>query len=167
MDYETEQKTEQSSGEILIRQAGIFDWEDAITLAWRTFLKFEADDYGTSGIKSFRKFLADNALKRMFLLGKYTMFVAAEDQKIIGMISLRNENHISLLFVDENYHHKGIGRALIRHTEQYLREELHLNSITVDAAPYAIEFYHKLHYRDTQPERCLDGIRFTSMMKEI
>jgi len=167
MDYEIEKMSEKSREEIIIRQARIFDWEEAITLAWRTFLKFEANDYGTSGIRSFRKFLADTTLRRMFLLGKYTMFIAVAGGRIVGMISLRSENHISLLFVEEKYHRKGIGGALIRHAEEYLHEELQMRTITVDAAPYAVEFYHKLNYKDTQPERCMDGIRFTSMVKEI
>ncbi len=41
---------------IQIRRANIYDWDEAIALAWKTFLKFEAKDYGQEGIDSFREF---------------------------------------------------------------------------------------------------------------
>ena len=87
--------------EIVIRKAVMADWEETMAMTWRTFLKFEAKDYGMEGVDSFRNFISDPLLRRMFLLGTYHMFVATYHEKIIGMVSLRNENHISLLFVDE------------------------------------------------------------------
>lgn len=36
---------------IEIRQANIYDWDEAMALAWRTFLKFEAKDYGPEGVQ--------------------------------------------------------------------------------------------------------------------
>ena len=99
--------------EIVIRKAVMADWEETMAMTWRTFLKFEAKDYGMEGVDSFRNFISDPLLRRMFLLGTYHMFVATYHEKIVGMVSLRNENHISLLFVDEMYHKRGIGRRLI------------------------------------------------------
>ena len=58
-----------SENNIKIRQANIYDWDEAIALAWRTFLRFEAKDYGQEGVDSFRDFLSDSLLRRMFLMG--------------------------------------------------------------------------------------------------
>ena len=102
-----------SENNIKIRQANIYDWDEAIALAWRTFLRFEAKDYGQEGVDSFRDFLSDSLLRRMFLMGDYPVFIALDGDKQTGMISLRNKKHISLLFVEEGHHHRGIGRRLI------------------------------------------------------
>lgn len=80
-----------------IRFAHKEDWEDAMGLAWKTFLEFEAGDYAPEGIRSFEDFISDTGLKRMFLSGDYQMMVACSKGRMVGMITLRNETHISLL----------------------------------------------------------------------
>ena len=107
-----------------IRFARVEEWEDAMGLAWKTFLEFEAEEYGPVGIRNFEDFITDNALKRMFVMGKYQMIVAYAADKMVGMITLRNEMHISLLFVDKQFHRRGIGRALIRSMADYVRDEI-------------------------------------------
>ncbi|MCR5717385.1 MAG: GNAT family N-acetyltransferase [Lachnospiraceae bacterium] len=147
-----------------IRRGHVDDWDAATELAWITFLRFEAADYGEEGTTSFRNFLSDALLRRMFLMGEYLLFVATIDEHIVGMITLRNTNHISLLFVDEAYHHRGIGTALIEYACEYLRGE-HQWKITIDAAPYAVDFYHRLGFRDMSEEKLAEGIRYTPMSK--
>lgn len=138
-------------------------WEDAMSLAWKTFLEFEADDYSPEGIRSFEDFITDTGLKRMFLVGAYQMITACRDGKMVGMITLRNEMHISLLFVDKEYHRQGIGRTLIEHMAAYVRDELGKSRITVNASPYGVPFYHRVGFRDLGAERCQDGIIYTPM----
>lgn len=146
-----------------IRSAYRDEWDDAMALAWKTFLKFEADDYSSEGIKHFEDFITDTTLHRMFIMGVYQMFVALEQEKIVGMITLRNNSHISLLFVDENYHRQGIGRALIEYLREYLLSEAGISKVTVNAAPYGVAFYHRLGFTDIRPEEEKDGIKYTPM----
>ncbi|MCI9464829.1 MAG: GNAT family N-acetyltransferase [Lachnospiraceae bacterium] len=134
-----------------------------MALAWRTFLRFEADIYTAEGIRHFEDFITDTTLHRMFLLGAYQMFVALDHNRIVGMITLRNASHISLLFVDEKYHRQGIGRALIEYLREYLLSEAGVDRVTVNAAPYGVAFYHKLGFRDLRPEEEKDGIKYTPM----
>lgn len=138
-------------------------WEEAMGLAWKTFLEFEAEDYSLEGIRSFEDFITDTNLKRMFDAGAYQMMTVSRNNRMIGMITLRNEMHISLLFVDKNYHRRGIGRALIKCMAAYVRNELGKNRLTVNASPYGVPFYHRIGFRDLGPERCQDGILYTPM----
>ena len=85
----------------------------------------------------------------------------------MGMISLRNNSHISLLFVDKHYHKRGIGRALIVSLSEYVKTEIGQNRITVNASPYGVDFYHRLGFRDIEPEKQQDGIIFTPMFLNI
>ena len=91
------------------------------------------------------------------------MFVAVADGKIVGMITLRDSTHISLLFVDERYHRRGIGRALLEYLKDYMRQEMGECRVTVNASPYGVEFYHRLGFRDLRPEEKKDGIIYTPM----
>lgn len=151
-----------------VRAAYRNEWQEAIALAWRTFLKFEAPDYPQQGITSFREFITDTTLYRMFVIGNYQMFVATTDNKIIGMLTLRSINHISLLFVDELYHNKGVARELIRKACEFLKQEVgNMNTITVNSSPYAVGFYHKVGFCNIGEETMKDGIIYTPMKKEI
>ena len=143
------------------------DWEPAMKLAWETFLIFEAQEYSEEGIESFRDFISDQWLKNMFLKGEYQMFTAFDEEKLIGFISVRNRSHISLLFVDKAYHRKGVGRRLIQKMGKYLITEVGVDYMTVDSAPYATEFYHKLGFWDLAPRQEKKGIIYTSMKKNL
>ena len=149
-----------------VRMAYRDDWDDAMALAWKTFMEFEAKDYTKEGIESFKDFVTDSVLKRMFEMGAYQLFVAVDNLgKVFVMISLRSETHISLVFVDSNYHYKGVGRALMNELWDYVIKEEGYRRVTVNAAPYAIGFYHKLGFKDTGREEMRDGIIYTPMEK--
>ncbi len=146
-----------------IRSAYREEWQDAMALAWKTFLRFEADVYTSEGVENFRKFITDSTLYRMFVMGAYQLFVAVDHGKVIGMITLRDSAHISLLFVDEMYHRQGIGRALIKYLTEYLLSEVGAFRVTVNSSPYGVGFYHKLGFKDIRCEEKKDGIIYTPM----
>lgn len=146
-----------------VRSAYRNEWQDAMALAWKTFLRFEADVYSPEGVRNFENFITDSMLYRMFVMGTYQLFVALDRDKIVGMITLRDSTHISLLFVDEAYHRQGIGRSLVKYLTDYLVAEVGADRVTVNSSPYGIAFYHKLGFRDIRPEVVRDGIIFTPM----
>ena len=45
-----------------IRSAYRDEWDDAMALAWKTFMQFEADVYTAEGIRSFEDFITDTTL---------------------------------------------------------------------------------------------------------
>lgn len=146
-----------------IRSAYRDEWQDAMALAWKTFLQFEADVYTSEGVRNFEKFITDSTLYRMFVKGEYQLFIALDQRKIVGMITLRDSTHISLLFVDAAYHRKGIGRALIKYLTDYLLTEVGAGRVTVNASPYGVGFYHRIGFRDLSTEEVRDGIIYTPM----
>lgn len=152
---------------ITYRAAYRSEWDICMDLAWRTFLKYEAPEYSDEGISNFKAFVYDDVLKNMFHNGSYQLFVAVKDGVIIGIISLRDNNHISLLFVESKHHRQGVGRGLINKLAEYLYTEMGQTSMTVNAAPYGVEFYHKVGFEDTGEEQESAGIRFTPMVLYI
>lgn len=148
-----------------IRWARVEEWEPAIKMIWRTFLKFEASDYSEEGIQNFLDFITDEKLFHSFLRGDYQMLVALDKDRVVGAASVRNRNHLSLLFVDEAYHRQGIGRRLLECFCRYLRTEVGEHYMSLNAAPYAVNFYRRVGFREVRPEEEVGGIRVTSMEK--
>ena len=147
----------------MVRCAYHSDWDGAMKLAWDTFVRFDAPDFSQEGINNFRNFVNDDMLRKMLLAGHYQLFVSVDSAKIVGMLSLREKKHISLLFVDEYYHHHGIASALIAFVKRYAATEEGVEKLTVNASPYAIGFYHKRGFKDADVETVSDGIRYTPM----
>lgn len=148
-----------------VRWAGVEQWTPAMDMIWKTFLKFEGQVYSPEGIQNFLDFITDEDLVKDFLLGKYLMLIALDGEKVIGAATVRDRNHLSLLFVDERYHHKGVGRALMDTLCTYLKNEKGENSMTLKSAPYAVGFYERIGFLPTGPEEHYSGIRVTPMEK--
>lgn len=148
-----------------VRWAKKEEWKNAMIMTWKTFMAFEGKEYSAEGIRNFFDFITDDDLYRAFLAGTYQMAVALDDDRIIGVGSVRNCNHLSLLFVDEEYHHRGVGRGLMEYLCNYIKLEEGERFMSLKAAPYAVEFYKKLGFRVVRPEEEYSGIRVTSMEK--
>ena len=149
--------------DIVIRPARADEWDEAMELAFRVFLKYESRDYGREGTEAFAEFVTDPMLKRAFETGHYQVFLALIGDELVGIAGIRNGNHISLLFVDGAHHRQGIGTRLIDRTEAYLKQNTQFSKMTVNSAPYAKEFYHKKGFTDCGELTYKDGIQYIPM----
>lgn len=150
--------------ELLIRPLYKSEWEEAMQLAWNTFILFDAPDYTREGINSFKNFIKDPILKTLFVEGKYKTLAAFHNGLMVGILGVRNETHISLLFVDSDYHRQGIGAKLLNMMFDVTSKEYGKREMTVNASPYAVGFYHKIGFLDTDVEQTTEGIRYTPMI---
>lgn len=148
-----------------IRWAREEEWSPAMKMIWRTFLKFEGKEYTREGIKNFFDFITDDDLHAAFLRGEYRLMVALDGETVIGAGSIRSRNHLSLLFVEEAYHRRGVGSAILMKLCDFLEKEAGERFMSLKAAPYAVDFYRKLGFMVIRPEEEYSGIRVTSMEK--
>lgn len=153
--------------ELEYRWAKKEEWSKAMTMVWKTFITFEGKEYSREGIKNFFEFITDDRLFQAFLRGSYQMLIALEGEEIVGVATVRNGHHLSLLFVEEEHQHRGIGRELLRLFCNYLEEEAGEELMTLKAAPSAVSFYRGLGYRVMGPEEDYDGVRVISMEKRF
>ena len=144
-----------------IRWAEDEDWSPAMRMIWETFLKYEGEDYTKEGIHNFFRFITDEAFQR----GEYKLLLALDGRRIIGAASLRNIHQLSLLFVDEEYHRQGVGRTLLETLSSYLISEQGERYMSLNASPYAVEFYRKCGFRAIRKEEYYAGIVVTPMEK--
>ncbi len=138
------------------------EFEEAIELSWKTFEQFQAPDYTQEGIKSFLNFIYDPQLKQHYLLGEHKIWGCFMEEKLVGVIAVREPCHISLLFVDSGYHDQKIGRDLVDTVLQYAKET-GMEKVTLHSAPYALDFYRHMGFVDTDCEQTVDGVIFTPM----
>ncbi len=131
---------------------------NAINLIWETFLQFEAPEYSVEGIQSFRNFIEDKEI-----IQTVEFWGAYDSKELKGVIATNdNRKHICCFFVKAQYHRQGIGKKLW----EYLCKNSHSKTITVNSSPYAVPFYHKLGFIDTDIEQQSDGIKYTPMRFE-
>ena len=147
---------------IIIAPAREDEWESAMEVAWRTFLKFEAPVYTQEGTDHFLEFISGEQLYKMFLCGEFKVMVARDGERVIGVVALRAGCHVSLLFVDEKYHRQGIARRLVSALQSNYLAEGNVQ-LTVNAAPYAVGFYEKLGFIKTDDMKTADGITYLPM----
>lgn len=134
----------------------------ALTLVWDVFTEFEAPDYTPQGVETFRRFIAPETFVAQYRSRAIRTWGAFRDKKLVGVLATRNGNHISLLFVDKDFHRQGIARALLLRVYDHCRT-FPTTKITVNSSPYAVEAYRRLGFAASDTERTVDGIRFTPM----
>lgn len=139
------------------------DIKNALDLVWAVFKEFEAPDYSTEGIEEFRKFISYSSMVEKFNKGELYFWGCIDNDDLTGVIATRGVNHICMLFVNEEYHRKGIARSLFETVEKACESQNNIDKITVNSSPYAIEVYHRLGFLDTDKEQTVNGIRFTPM----
>jgi len=149
----------------VIRWAKREEWDATMDMVWKTFLKYDGGDCSQEGIQSFRNFITDERLKQAFLEGKYQLLLALYGERVIGAGSLRAINHLSLLFVDGEWHRKGVGRALVETLCDYLKNELGERYVSLQASPFAVGFYKKLGFTQIKTQSDTPGVPVVPMEK--
>ncbi len=89
-------------------------------------------------------------------------------EKIVGMIEIRNDNHISLFFVEEEFQGKGIGKAIFRKALKVcLSKKLDMSEMSVNSAPSSLPIYQRFGFEQTGPEQVHKGMRYIPMVLKI
>lgn len=130
----------------------------------RVFDEFVAPDFSPAGVDEFLKYIQPGALRERSETDHFTL-VAMLAEMLVGVIEIRNHNHVSLYFVDEAHIGKGIGKALWHQALAVCRRDnAGLTHISVNSSSYAVPIYEKLGFEQTQAEQVVHGIRFVPMV---
>ncbi len=137
--------------------------ESVCQLVDAVFQRFEAPDYSAKGIAEFAKYNTPGAMAQR-IADNHRALLAISGEQIIGVIELRNLQHISLFFVKEQYQGKKIGRALWEQAYQIcIKANPSFQQITVNSSPYAVSIYERLGFSRTGPDQMKSGIRYVPM----
>lgn len=137
---------------------------ETLGLVRKVFDEFEAPYYSEEGITSFYKFIDINNMSEQYSNGSLYFYGCFINDMIVGMIAVKDFVHISLLFVDKQYHRQGIAKKLFNVVLKLCMEKNpSLDAITVNSSPYAVDVYHKFGFFDVSSEQVVDGIGFVPM----
>ena len=128
--------------------------QNAIELIWEVFLRFEAPEYSQEGINHFRASLDDK--ERTNSLKWYGAF---DNENLVGVITMREPQHIGGFFVKANCQGKGFGRMLF----ESMKADYKKQEFTVNSSLYAVKIYEHLGFVATDTQQTVNGIRFTPM----
>ncbi|MFB6342021.1 GNAT family N-acetyltransferase [Saccharicrinis sp. FJH62] len=141
--------------------------KDISKLVGKVYDEYVAPDYTEKGNRFFYDWIepekiADRQVEQSNLL------VATNNTRIIGMIEIRENRNISLLFVDQNYHGKGIARELYKAAlEICCSRDKQLNKFYVHASPFSIPVYERLGFKATGKMQEEHGIKYLPMEMDL
>ncbi len=144
------------------RQLAFEEIDSATALAEKVFMEFEAPEYSQEGINSFLNFIYSQQFKDYFINSDNIFLGCFDGFKLVGIMAMRSESHVSLAFVDKDYHRRGIATKLFKLAFAKSKEK-GVSEITLNSSPYAVPFYHFLGFYDLDTEQLTDGIRYIPM----
>lgn len=140
-----------------IRQLNKKEYGDAIELSLQVFMECGTNDFDNNGLNAFKEFIYSESL-----MNELAIFGVFDDNELIGIIGTKNKGqHISLFFVNPQYHRKGIGRLLF----DYAYSNQTVAQITVNSSSLAVRFYENLGFTKATEEQVTNGLRYTPMIK--
>jgi GNAT superfamily N-acetyltransferase len=145
---------------VTVRRASAAEAEAIAALVLDCFEAHIAPHYEERGRESFRAF-AHPALLRARLEGDSRGWVAVAGQRLVGFLE-RREEHVVMLFAARGHERRGIGRRLLARALAGVAGE-----VTLNAAPGAVEAYHRLGFCPAGPPFEEDGLRALPMVRTL
>ena len=131
-------------------------YSEATELIWQVFQIFEVPDFPKEGVIEYKRILDKTEREK-----DITFYTAMENDTVVGVLGMRENNHIGYFYVKESHHKRGIGKMLFT---KILQE--YSGSITVNACPYGVPIYERLGFIKTDTKQNKNGIIFTPMRYE-
>ena len=132
-----------------------------------SFGEFIGPEYSREGVDEFRKYVQPEALQQRSR-ADHSVLVATANDRIAGVIEIRQNDHVSLLFVDKALHRRGIAKELVQRAMAIMRQaKPELERVSVNSTRYGVAAYEKLGFRRTGPERAVNGIVFIPMVPRL
>jgi len=139
--------------------------EKVCSLVEKIFNEFVAPDYDREGVDEFFKYANPAALAGRAGKDQFVM-VAEQGPDLVGIIEMRNCDHIAMLFV--SHRERGIARGLIgRAVGECRKRQPDVKRITVNSSPFAEPVYSWMGFRATGSIQKKNGIIFIPMTCDL
>jgi GNAT superfamily N-acetyltransferase len=153
----------------MIKEVAEKDILKALELVNRVFAEFVAIDYSEQGKVAFESYL-ENKLQEVttsLKSGDKKLWAYYKEDEILGVIAAQSTSHISLMFVDKQYHRQGIARKLLNIAIDWFKKNEGVSCITVNSSPYAVKAYEHLGFIKKEDQQEKDGIIYVPMARTL
>jgi ribosomal protein S18 acetylase RimI-like enzyme len=138
---------------------------DAVArLVREVFDEHVAPDFEPEGIAEMYAYISAAAIAER--AQTYSTLVAWEGPTVIGVIEVRNAEHVSMLFVRTLHMGRGIAAALMAHAQAICRAAGGA-AMTVNSSLYAQGFYERMGYAACSEPQRYHGFVFVPMEKQL
>jgi predicted GNAT family N-acyltransferase len=125
-------------------------------------------DYSEEGNIEFKKYITPQSIFDRINDKTRKLYIARNNNDIIGVLETKNKDHISLLFVKKEFHGRGIAKKLFqKYLESFKNDNFWKESITVNSSFYAEKIYSKMGFIETNDMQEKNGIKCIPMAYKI
>ena len=131
------------------------------------FFESIANLYDNMGREVFLEYIHPIALQERFEEGqRFSQYVVIRQEVLLGWMEVRDDSHISMLFVHKDYQRRGIGKNLIQIA---IDNAIHTNNqaLTLNSSPNSIEAYLTLGFTLLSDLSMINGVKFYEMKKDL
>ena len=130
-------------------------YKEACDLIWQVFQIYEVPDFPPEGVIEYKRIIDETEKLKNIIF-----YTAMENDTVIGVLGMRENNHIGYFYVSEKHHRRGIGKMLFN---EMMKD--YDGDITVNACPYGVPVYKRLGFEETDTQKNVNGIIFTPMKR--
>jgi GNAT superfamily N-acetyltransferase len=153
-----------ASETLTYRQMKPEDILEVSDLVSRVFNESVAPEYSSEGVQEFHRYIEPAAFQARYPKNHFSL-IALSQTIVVGMIEMRGYDHVSLLFVDQDYQRRGIAKELLNQAIQICQgHESQPSGISVNSSSFAVSIYEKLGFQQVGERQVKNGIGFTPML---
>jgi GNAT superfamily N-acetyltransferase len=123
---------------------------------------FTQDPQG-KGAEAFLHSISPTAIRALIEAPNMLYCKAVVNDRLAGVVALREHTHLYHLFVDPTFQNQGLGRQLWLHVKAVALGKGNAGSFTVNSTPYAVAVYARFGFAATGARVDKNGISFVPM----
>ncbi|AXX92258.1 putative acetyltransferase/transglutaminase [Malaciobacter molluscorum LMG 25693] len=108
----------------------------------------------------FKEEISEKSFKDRLKNKNYKHYIYTIDEKIVGFLSIKEENKLFHLFVDEAFHKKGIAKKLF----ECVKTNMDITDMKVNASLYAVAFYEALGFEKSGKQEHFKGLDYQPLI---
>jgi GNAT superfamily N-acetyltransferase len=149
-----------------IKPAAIEEAEEISNLIHGLCNPFFASPNG-EGAGSFLESISPDAIRKYISSNNFVYLTGKIDEKLIGIIAIRDNKHIFHFFISPSSQGKGLGRRLWHEVKEVALKAGNSGEFTVNSSLNAVPIYAAFGFKAVGEERTTNGIRFQPMVLSV
>jgi GNAT superfamily N-acetyltransferase len=120
-----------------------------------------------SGAEDFLKLIEPQAIRKYIEATEFQYFAGLVQDQIVGVVAIREKQHLFHLFVAEPYQGKGLARKLWEHAKHVVIAASNTQRITVNSTVSAVPVYERFGFNKIGGKTEAKGIAYIPMAVDL